>query len=126
MVIKMPNENINNKMEEGLDGGLSIKDRSTKKEILRIKVNHNETLILFQVKDKEKGMKALDRFISIAHSPFTDIPLVDMDEMLRKSQNLVVYEKRPNNDETGYQCILVTNYWTGKPTEIAIRAFEKV
>jgi hypothetical protein len=123
MVIKMPNENINNKIDEGLNGGLSIKDHSTKKEILRIKVNHDESLILFQVKDKEKGRETLDRFISHCH--FTDIPLVDIDEMIRKSQNLVVYEKRPNNDETGYQCILVTNYWTGKPTEIVVRAFKK-
>ena len=114
----------NDKFEWSIDGGFVIKSNSTGKEILRLKLAHNNDMVLFQIKDKEEGLRALDKIIQNP-PPFTkDLPLVDIEEMIRKSQNLVIYDKRPDDDETGYVVIIVTNYWTGKPYHIAIRAFQ--
>lgn len=113
-------------MSEGrLTGGFQILD-DEKREVLHIKVGSHNDMLLFQIIDKKKGLEALDKLIgSPLLPPHLRLPLIDVEEIERKAQNLVVYDRQPGDDRIGYVDIIVCDHWTGQPYRISVRAFER-
>ena len=109
-------------IEGRLLGGFIVKNHEGT-PVLHMKEGCHHDMMLFQVLEEGEGWAALAELILTATPHMRSIPLLNVKEMHEKIKNVVVWDKRPDDDETGYVKIDLRDYWTGLMTSISVRVF---